>query len=162
MEVVLEGRGESGAHINVGEPFGGFGVWTDVSCPPTGQQPGKERMSAVNAQPVALGEIGRGDVADAVAADMPAEGHGADPMSTTGHLERLALGAHQAGATWTMSWERHGAEVCRAEPRDRQRLTRLVRRLVAARGAQEATEALRRAGEVRQARRRRTRSALER
>ncbi len=47
------------------------------------------------------------------------------------HLERAALDAYRHGDTWTMFWEQHGAEVCRAEPHDRQRFVRLVRRLLA-------------------------------
>jgi hypothetical protein len=62
-------------------------------------------------------------------------------MTTPQHLERLALAAHQAGATWDTFWEKHGAEVCRAEPHDRQRFARLVRRLVDLVGAGDAAGA---------------------
>jgi hypothetical protein len=46
-------------------------------------------------------------------------------------LERRAVDAHRAGDTWTQFWDRHGGEVCRAEPHHRQRFQRLVRRLLA-------------------------------
>ena len=46
-------------------------------------------------------------------------------------LERTAIDAHQAGMTWGQFWDQHGAAICAAEPHDRQRFTRLVRRLLA-------------------------------
>jgi hypothetical protein len=51
-------------------------------------------------------------------------------MNAIRSIERAALDAHRAGDTWTMFWEQHGAEVCAAEPQDRQRFARLVRRLL--------------------------------
>jgi hypothetical protein len=50
--------------------------------------------------------------------------------TTVKHLERQALAAHQDGQTWATFWEQHGAAVCRAEPHNRQRFGRLVRRLL--------------------------------
>ena len=47
------------------------------------------------------------------------------------NLETAAVAAHNRGDTWTMFWEQHGAEVCRAEPHDRERFALLVRRLLA-------------------------------
>jgi hypothetical protein len=52
-------------------------------------------------------------------------------MTTTQHLERLALAAHAAGKTWAEFWQQHGADVAAAEPWDRRRYHRLVRRLLA-------------------------------
>jgi len=45
-------------------------------------------------------------------------------------LEHHAIDAHRAGKTWTQFWERHGREVCRAEPVNRQRFRKLVDRLL--------------------------------
>jgi hypothetical protein len=53
-------------------------------------------------------------------------------MSTTVRkLETAAVAAYAAGDAWTTFWEHHGAAVCRAEPHDRHRFARLVRRLLA-------------------------------
>jgi len=52
-------------------------------------------------------------------------------MSTTKALERAALAAHRAGQTWAEFWQRHGDAVRQAEPHDRQRFHRLLRRLSA-------------------------------
>ena len=54
-------------------------------------------------------------------------------MSTTNvqALERAAIDAHARGIGWSDFWEQHGVEVCAAEPQDRQRFARLVRRLLA-------------------------------
>ncbi len=51
-------------------------------------------------------------------------------IATVNRLERAALAAHAAGHTWTTFWGQHGAAICAAEPRDRQRFARLVRRLL--------------------------------
>ena len=45
-------------------------------------------------------------------------------------LECAALASHRRGDRWTQFWECHGREVCRAEPVNRQRFARLVRRLL--------------------------------
>jgi hypothetical protein len=49
---------------------------------------------------------------------------------TAKQLERRAVAAHRAGDTWNQFWERHGAEVCAAEPHNHQRFGRLVRCLL--------------------------------
>jgi hypothetical protein len=46
-------------------------------------------------------------------------------------LESAALRAHRRGIGWTDFWQEHGAAVCQAEPHNRQRFQRLVRRLLA-------------------------------
>ena len=46
-------------------------------------------------------------------------------------LERAALSAHAAGLSWATFWQEHGAAVCRAEPHDKRRFARLVRKLLA-------------------------------
>ena len=52
-------------------------------------------------------------------------------MNTIKQLERSAIRAHARGVGWNDFWQEHGAKVCRAEPHDRQRFGRLVRRLLA-------------------------------
>lgn len=52
-------------------------------------------------------------------------------MNASRHLERLALACHRRGDTWSQFWEAHGAEVCRAEPHNRARFQRLIRKLLA-------------------------------
>ena len=51
-------------------------------------------------------------------------------MNATQTLERAALAAHRAGWKWNQFWDEHGGDVCRAEPHNRQRFQRLVRRLL--------------------------------
>ena len=48
---------------------------------------------------------------------------------TVKQLESSAVAAHARGERWGDFWSQHGAEVCRAEPHDRRRFARLVRRL---------------------------------
>ncbi len=44
-------------------------------------------------------------------------------------LERLAIDAHHRGETWDEWWAQYGAQVKQAEPYNRLKLRRLVRRL---------------------------------
>ena len=48
----------------------------------------------------------------------------------TRDLERTAVDAHRRGLAWSEFWDQHGAAVCAAEPWDRRRFHKLVRRLV--------------------------------
>jgi hypothetical protein len=52
-------------------------------------------------------------------------------MNAIRPLERAAVDCHRAGTGWTNFWAEHGAAVCQAEPHNRQRFGRLVRRLLA-------------------------------
>jgi hypothetical protein len=51
-------------------------------------------------------------------------------MNQVKELERLAIDAHHRGETWAAFWNQHGNEVKAAEPYNRQRLRRLVNRLL--------------------------------
>lgn len=51
-------------------------------------------------------------------------------MTTTRTLERHAIDCHRRGDTWATFWTQHGAAVCQAEPHDRAKFGRLVRRLL--------------------------------
>ena len=51
-------------------------------------------------------------------------------MNAIRTLERHARACHARGIGWNDFWEQHGAEVCQAEPHNRQRFGRLVRRLL--------------------------------
>lgn len=46
-------------------------------------------------------------------------------------LETAALDGHRRGLSWGDFWTDHGAEVCAAEPHDRRKFHKLVRRLLA-------------------------------
>lgn len=50
---------------------------------------------------------------------------------STKQLERSAIRAYARGVGWSEFWAEHGGAVCRAEPHNRQRFQRLVRRLLA-------------------------------
>jgi hypothetical protein len=51
-------------------------------------------------------------------------------MNAIRTLERHAVRSHRRGIGWSQFWTEHGAEVCRAEPHDRRKFGRLVRRLL--------------------------------
>ena len=51
-------------------------------------------------------------------------------MSKPTPLEQAAVSAHQAGDDWSTFWNRHAADVARAEPHDARQYHRLVRRLI--------------------------------
>jgi hypothetical protein len=51
-------------------------------------------------------------------------------MNQIKQLERAAQDAHRRGLLWGDFWTEHGAAVCAAEPNDRAKFQRLIRRLL--------------------------------